>query len=681
MRAFTRRVSRKQLFTAVLLGAAIVASAEASNLKDFLKGVKDKAVEAAQTAAGQKQPVTPAEPATDPAAPATDPATPATPTSQPAPSSEPLSSTSGPMTKKPAAGAAASTAGGQGGSVKGSRVLTAKLKPDHINSVRSGGSGGAITLTASPDGKHIALIRATATRYKVELDGVLSQEWDDIGHFSDDRESQSAGRLLWSPDSSKLAYIARDGQKLLLVMGDQQIPINAQDFNRAGSLLFSSANRYAMLVRKRGEAAWVVVDGVTHGPYGDVRELQFSKDGKHVAWLIQKNAYANNAGGIQYVLDGKPLPMHPAAGGFRMSNDASRHVYHFNEFDSNNLSTGVRLVTDGKAGTTRYGSVTQLQISGDGKTIAYVATPTVDGVNASGEPRVVINGKPGKPYMSIDDLTLSPDGTRHAYVAKILVPGSSTMRGIYVTDGKETKDYDNVKAERTVNFTPDSRHVIFDNLNYVIVDGKEYPGPGQGQGGTVRVGASGSTFAYATKEDDNIVRVFVNGKQGPDLADANLDELAFTPDGSGAAYMAMNVSGRPVMVTGTQTYDMPDNNLTGFVSQDSRIRTILWSPDGKRWATTVKGKAVVDGQVRGDCNRGWLPTFSADSRHLAFACPMWKQGSSQEVFGIWLNDKLVKEVDAVFKNVPATFQFQSDGTLNVLAVVGTELQALNIAPN
>ena len=188
-------------------------------------------------------------------------------------------------------------------------------------------------------------------------------------------------------------------------------------------------------------------------------------------------------------------------------------------------------------------------------------------------------------------------------------------------------------------------------------------------------------LAYSTKEDDNIVRVFVNGKQGPELASANLDELAFTPDGTGAIYMAMNINGRPVLVNGTTLHEVPDNSLTGFVDQDSRIRVIKWSPDGKRFATTVKGKAVIDGQVRGDCNRGWLPTFSADSQHFAYACPVWKQGSSEQVYAIWLNDQIVTTVDAVFLYSPATMQFRPDGTLDLVAVVGKELQALNLAPN
>ena len=432
---------------AALLCVTMSGPTQASEVKDFFKNMKDKAVEAAQKAAGQTQP----------AATPTEPAAPATPV-EAAPSTEPISSTSGPATKKPAAAPAGDVkaAAGKGGAVKGTRTLATKLKPDHVHSVRGGGNAG--TAVASPDGKHIALVREVGSRYVVELDGVVSQQWDGIGFFTDATDREVAGKLLFSPDSGRLAYVAREGEKVVLVMGDQKVQIEARDFNRAGNLTFSSANRYAMVVRKPGEKAWVVVDGVTHGPYGDVRELQFSGDGKHVAWLVQTNAYANNAGGLQYMVDGKPLQMHARTGGFRFNRDGSRHVYFFNEVDKNNLSTGVRLVTDGKAETTRYQSITDLQISPDGKTIGFVGVPTADGVNPSGSPRVVINGKAGKAYEAISAFTLSPDGSRHAYRALVNV-NAGTRRALYVADGKESKDYDDLSAGRIVYFTPDSKRV------------------------------------------------------------------------------------------------------------------------------------------------------------------------------------------------------------------------------
>jgi hypothetical protein len=213
----------------------------------------------------------------------------------------------------------------------------------------------------------------------------------------------------------------------------------------------------------------------------------------------------------------------------------------------------------------------------------------------------------------------------------------------------------------------------------VLVDGKEFPGAGMSDGPGIRVGAKGSGLVYRTKEDDNIVRVFVNGAQGPDLSRADLGALAFSPDESSAAFPALDMKGMPVLVVGKQAHALPENALSGFVFPEDQNRRIQWSPDGRHFATISGRKTLLDGKPGPDCNRGTLPLFSADSKHLAFVCPERGKSGVGEQWAIYIDGQRGQAVDAVFLRQPGTWGFKPDGTLSVLALVGAEVQELNFA--
>jgi hypothetical protein len=79
-----------------------------------------------------------------------------------------------------------------------------------------------------------------------------------------------------------------------------------------------------------------------------------------------------------------------------------------------------------------------------GAGVAYIA-------ERSGMLHVVHNGSVGKPYQSIDNVRISPDGKRVAYVVSL--SGKSSL----VVDGREGPLYDDISAPI---FSPDSRHLL-----------------------------------------------------------------------------------------------------------------------------------------------------------------------------------------------------------------------------
>lgn len=80
---------------------------------------------------------------------------------------------------------------------------------------------------------------------------------------------------------------------------------------------------------------------------------------------------------------------------------------------------------------------------------------------------VVLNGRAGKPYQTIDNVRISPDGQRVAYV--VARNGKFSL----VVDGQESQLYDDIGAPV---FSPDSRHVackiVSGELLHISVDGK-----------------------------------------------------------------------------------------------------------------------------------------------------------------------------------------------------------------
>ncbi|HEU4780950.1 MAG TPA: hypothetical protein VFS58_13790 [Steroidobacteraceae bacterium] len=553
----------------------------------------------------------------------------------------------------------------------------AKLTTQEAQAFAGNGRAPGVQV-ASEDGRHVALLRTTGGSMWLEHDGKTSKKWEEIGAFALKPDGNSGvDKLRLSPDGSRAAYVAREGQSIFLIVGDQSTPIEPSAIGNSGWFSFSpDGSRYLMVVENGNAINWVVLDGKKLGPYGDVKHVTFSGDGKHVAFVALDSYEYNKRAGMKVVFDGKESPGYATASDLRMSHDGSRFAY-VSQALFKDQPEGVRVVVDGKPSPQPYAFVKSLQISPNGKRVAFIGAPTLDGVGF-GEQRVYLDGKPGKTYQTIQELKLSPDGSRWAARVNIPIAGHDVMRATYVIDGKETRSLDEVGMAETIFWTSDSKRVAIEGLTSLLENGTENPAEDSAQGHGVRVGPNGS-YAYQTKADDNIVRMFVNGKKGPDLTMAEADSLVFSPDGKDVAYWGTDLSGKFMLITNGKTYPgvgRPD----GFLITKSKERIKgLWSPDGKHYATIVQRNLIVDGRVAGDCLHGFNPAFSPDSNHFAVACQV--NSARKQEFAISLNGQHVVKTEAVFLEPRNTVRFGADNVLETYALIDTDLTALRITPD
>lgn len=338
------------------------------------------------------------------------------------------------------------------------------------------------SLTASPNGRRIAYVAKAGQKYFVVVDGKEEKQYDGIGKgiFAPVTKAFYWGTPIFSPDSQRLAYVAREGEKSFVVVdGKEQKPYD--DIN-ALSLTFSAdSQRLAYVVgvgeKRSDDKQTVVIDGKEEKPYDWIGGLLFSPDSRRVAY------WAGVGGRSLVVVDGKEgKPYDGAAQGeaptcfppdswwvvsfhsLLFSPDSRRVAYKAV------LGLNVFAVVDGKerevpVPSNIYGGPI---FSPDSQRVAYVVDST--------QYFVVVDGKEEKHYDEIDEesLNFSPDSRRVAYSAKTSVREYPFVKRFFVVGGKEEKLYDSVAG---LQFSPDSRRVAYvahvGQQQFVVVNGRE----------------------------------------------------------------------------------------------------------------------------------------------------------------------------------------------------------------
>ncbi len=258
---------------------------------------------------------------------------------------------------------------------------------------------------------------------------------------------------------------------------------------------------------------------------------------------------------------------------------------------------------------------------------------------------VALDGRTGPEFDAVQNVSISPDGSRVGYWAK------KDGKAYVVVDHQIGQQCD--KAD--IVFSQDGKHVAClvrkGGKAFVVIDGKA--GPEFGEVKPFTFSANGNRFVYKAATGDGYF-FFVDGKLGPKAA--TYGGLYFSPDGS---RLALGIAERFIkdyyVVDGVkeQEYDritelafspngnhyayaaQPDKNADYVVAMDGKprwpgydnVRYLTFSPDGTRLAYVASRGAdeefvVVNGEpgpsFREVCKYIGQLAFSPDSKHLAY---------------------------------------------------------------
>jgi Tol biopolymer transport system component len=210
------------------------------------------------------------------------------------------------------------------------------------------------TISSSPDGKRIAYSAKWRGDWYVFLDGERGRAYGAIGRS-----------LVFSPDSSRLAYVAVKGKKRVVVVDGKE----QKEFDEIGTPVFSPDSGRLAYPAKRGQSRTVVVDGSVTAWYEIVGEsISFSADGGRIGY------YAGRDGKWFAVVDGKEGKPYDAIlrNSPVFSPDGARVAYAARIGAENSEATWRVIVNDREIATCR-GIGTDLVFSPDGRHLVHGA--------------------------------------------------------------------------------------------------------------------------------------------------------------------------------------------------------------------------------------------------------------------------------------------------------------------
>lgn len=302
----------------------------------------------------------------------------------------------------------------------------------------------------SPDSKHVAFEAQIGTLWHVFVDGVKS---DGVVSYFDPP--------LFSADSSRVVRLenTEDGATFRMVFTDLSFnqPVVAV-FNNGKYKASADFSRIAVVDRQELKFQVKLIsiaqpEKVSAGAiYDEVRELAFSNDAQHLAYVAKKGA------GFFLVLDGKeeavpegeypwPPVIRPDGKGAGLIIVGSKGAFMHQAFFDDGIRT-----------PDKYKECADLTYSSDGKSHAYVAIRDERFL-------IVTNGKEGPMFDRVISPKFSPDGKYLVYRAR-----QDGKRFVVVADstGKILKEHQRYERVFETTFTADGKSVA-----YGVKDGKQ----------------------------------------------------------------------------------------------------------------------------------------------------------------------------------------------------------------
>jgi hypothetical protein len=502
--------------------------------------------------------------------------------------------------------------------------------------------------TISPNRRRIAFSAKVPSGEAVFVDGIPGGTYTEIARYPL-TESGVQPQIIFSADSRRVAYVAKRGQKFLVVVDNKA----GQEFDniRVGAPVFSAAGQRIAYEAKRGDKWHVVADGVEGKPFESVTALRFSFDNRLV--------YEGKRGNLWFVVsDGVETPREGYRGPARSGGQGRREVFKFHRSDK------WHVVTDGALSSPYDSLGNNVELSEDGQHVHYRA-------ESGGKQFVVLDGKDGQKYDSIEENSykISPDGKRAAYLARDFE--RLGQKYVAVVDGKESKPHDHISEPM---FSPDSRRVAYVASTFkperqrvahevAIIDGIE------GErfdrvGPYFYFSPNGGRVAYIAERNGKSVLVVDDKKF---VYDKILD-IKFSADGLRILFAAQ-LGSRTVLALDGQEFKSELSRAEPAQAKvwDSHEDESTFSPDGSRLAyvALVGGNdvAIVDGVMGQPYDDIDDLQFTADGKHIVYTA---RRGAS--VFVV-VDQVEGKEYDQIMHG---TFRLEDGRVPAFLAVRGQE---------
>jgi hypothetical protein len=545
----------------------------------------------------------------------------------------------------------------------------------------------------SPHGGHFAAVVAKGSRVAVSVDGVEGPRFDEILATG---ASGGRGRVAFSPDGSRYAYVARLGQEFVVMVDGKEMlrapvatstfggpsPVAGPGFTANGKHIYFVL--YTHLSNGSGENYYqFVYDGQPGPRTAEPPRVFLSPSGDRYAYVVTN---PSNREQTALIVDGKPAA-YPAAGqkltdlgegqGFQFTADGA----HLFVKTIPPRGVGVDVLVDGRAFMRALGA--QLYMAPVGNVFATVVTRGAPGTSAY-EQFVDIGGKPvpGSSGQAIDMLVFSPDAKHWA--ARVTTAAQSKF---VIADGRKGLEYQDV---RDIDFTA-AGVVVYGatnaNKHFVVVGDEEsdafdmiFPPDGTRPLRTFLI--AGNHVGFSAMRGGGFA-IVVDGKM---VERQNAADLALSPDGSRFAFAfagGYNVDGT----------DVPGFNLLTFrrapwANVTPQPGRFLWSPDSRHlvaFGAPAGGGSrgvIVDGKYFATGGpaawQPYSPLFTPDGRHLTW----FDRVPEDPHWVVFIDGKPTVKVDddQRLATTPGTWEMGADGVLTVIGRLDGVIKRFRITP-